>query len=65
MILKGEKRKGVYSVQPQSQYSLGMWNVGGTVRKVVKLSKAHDIHSRHCEASHVGRSVVYSEAEQT
>lgn len=41
-----------------------MWNVGGTVRKVIKLSKGHEIHCRR-EASHGGSSVVDSESEQT
>lgn len=51
--------------QSHSQYFLGMCNASGTVRKVIKLSKGHDIHGRHCEASHGGSSVVGSEAEQS
>lgn len=62
-----EKGRGVYSVPSPLPILLrvtGMWNVGGTVRKVIKLTEGHDIHCRRCEARRGRSSVVNSEVEQ-
>lgn len=56
-ILWRKERVSVFHPTPKFSLRWRKWNVCGTVRKLVKLSKGRESHCRSCEASQ-GESIV-------